>query len=195
MMTDSVMVGMEDSGELVFTGSVPPMLKLIVSAQGVSFDSSVAGLKVHCLPDCEAFTSQAALARLASGPSPGLLTVKVVSASAGTGESAAGIATTTASATNTRSLTPADLLRIALRREPSGSRRCRRQPRARRTRPAPVPLALGPEARSRPCHIFDRVPNGAVVDELDHSIEGVRREIRIHGQEDDARHHPGCFGR
>src|SRR5215210_2492906 len=87
MVTVSVISGSREAGLMVFTEPVPPMLKLIVSAPAVSFDSWMAARNVHWMPlsDEESHTLLLMFMSLAL---PVLLTVKVVAASAGPDHSA-----------------------------------------------------------------------------------------------------------
>src|SRR5215217_7768783 len=87
MITGSIMSGSFVPGEMVLTpGSTESgMLKLIRSVSVgllLSFASWMAALSVHWLPVAVGFTSQTALARLASGVSAVRLTLKVLTARA-----------------------------------------------------------------------------------------------------------------
>src|SRR5215210_7578716 len=84
MVRVSVMVGSWESGLMVFFA--PLRSKSMVSAPAVALASSMAALKVHCLPFL-LLVSHAPLILL-SPSSPTLLTVNVVAASAGPDESA-----------------------------------------------------------------------------------------------------------
>ena len=76
------MVGSAEDGEMVLASAVPPMSKSMVSAPAVSLASSMAALRVHCLPVVTESESHLSSAISASASSPVPLTVNVAAAAA-----------------------------------------------------------------------------------------------------------------
>jgi hypothetical protein len=95
---------------MVFTEFVSPMLNLILSGPGMSLASCMAARKVHCLPLVGDVSHTLSLMSL-SVASPVRLTVKVVTASAGSDHSARSTPAS-ASAVSARSALGASLLAL-----------------------------------------------------------------------------------